>query len=223
MPTSATGISSKSPQLPMRRQVSGFTLLEILVVVIIIGIVVSMAMISINVLGRDRQMDEEARRLQAVLSQAREDAMLEGRDVGLRLDVRGYDFVRYDARQDRWDTVPGDPLLRERAWPDGLEAELWMESRLIQLQSRSTPAADSAGPAPPAVAPTGDAAKSDKDDKDDKDAIDALRPQVVVQASGELVPFEIRLKRAGTEEQRVVTGIADGGIEVKDPNADKQR
>jgi len=136
----------------------------------------------------------------------------------------GQVLVRYDARQDRWDTVPGDPLLRERAWPEGLEAELWMESRLVQLQSRSTPAADSAGPAPPSSAPADDAAKSDKaNNKDDKDAIDALRPQVIVQASGELVPFEIRLKRAGTEEQRVVTGIADGGIDVKDPNADKQR
>src|SRR5262245_61271390 len=193
MPTSATGISSR-PQLPMRHRVSGFTLLEILVVIVIIGIIVSMAVISVNVLGRDRQMDEEARRLQAVLSQAREDAMLQGRDVGLRLDMRGYDFVRYDSRQDRWDTVPGDPLLRERAWPEGLEAELWMESRLVQLQSRTAPDADRAGPAPPASASSGDDATKNDKDKGDPDAIDALRPQVVVQASGDLVPFEIHLK-----------------------------
>jgi len=57
-----------------------------------------------RVLGGDHEMEQEARRLQAVLTQAREDAMLEGRDVGLRVDARGYDFLRYDNRVDAWDS-----------------------------------------------------------------------------------------------------------------------
>jgi hypothetical protein len=73
-----------------------------------------MAVVSMRVLGGDHEMDQEARRLQAVLTQAREDAMLEGRDVGLRVDSSGYDFLRYDGRVDRWDLVADDPLLRER-------------------------------------------------------------------------------------------------------------
>src|SRR5678816_4654175 len=115
---------------------SGFTLLEVLVVVVIIGIITTMAMISINVLGRDRQLDEEAARLQAVLLQVRDEAMLEGRDVGLRLDAHGYDFLRYDTRYQRWQPVIGDVLLKERELPDGGEAQLTLESRRVQIEPR---------------------------------------------------------------------------------------
>jgi len=99
MPTSATG-TSNNPRRRRRadRRSSGFTLLEVLVVVVIIGIITTMAVVSTRVLGGDHEMDQEARRLVAVLTQARDDAMLEGRDVGLRIDARGYDFLRYDGR-----------------------------------------------------------------------------------------------------------------------------
>jgi len=49
-------------------------------------------------------MDQEAKRLAAVLTQAREEAMLQGRDVGLRIDARGYDFLLYDGRNERWNS-----------------------------------------------------------------------------------------------------------------------
>jgi general secretion pathway protein H len=186
MPTSATG-TSNNPRRRRRaaRRSSGFTLLEVLVVVVIIGIITTMAMVSTRVLGGDHEMDQEARRLVAVLTQARDDAMLEGRDVGLRIDSRGYDFLRYDGRVERWDLVSEDPLLRERTLPDGLEASLRLESRQVRLPVRTAPTER-----------------------------ERAQPQVVVMASGDLVPFEVRLERAGTQEIRAIIGSADGKLEI---------
>ena len=187
MPTSATGTSNSRGRGHPRAvpRSSGFTLLEVLVVIVIIGIITSMAMVSTRVLGGDHEMDQEARRLVAVLTQAREDAMLEGRDVGLRIDARGYDFMHYDGRIEQWELVGEDPLLRERSLPDGLEASLLLESRSVRL--------------PPRVAPT---------------ERERPLPQVVLMASGDLVPFEVRLERAGTQEIRAVVGSAAGKLEI---------
>ncbi len=192
MPTSATGTSSNDRRAAPRP--SGFTLLEVLVVIVIIGIITTMAVVSVRVLGGDHEMDQEARRIQAVLTQAREDAMLEGRDVGFRLDARGYDFLRFDTRTERWETVADDPLLRERTLPDGLEAALYMEARQVQLPSRSEPTERT-----------------------------SANPQVVVMASGDLIPFEIRLARAGTAEVRRIEGRLEGAIEIVSEDEQNRR
>ena len=186
MPTSATGTSnSRRRRLGAARRSSGFTLLEVLVVVVIIGIITTMAVVSTRVLGGDHEMDQEAKRLVAVLTQARDDAMLEGRDLGLRIDPRGYDFLLYDGRVEEWDLAGDDPLLRERTLPDGLEASLWLESRPVRLALRTAPTER-----------------------------ERAQPQVVLMASGDLVPFEVRFERAGTREIRAVVGSADGKLEI---------
>jgi len=196
MPTSATGRSSNGPPPgAAARRASGFTLLEVLVVVVIIGIITTMAVVSTRVLGGDHEMDQEAARLSAVLVQAREDAILQGQDVGFRIDPGGYDFLRYDSRRDEWALVSDDPLLRQRALPDGMVAGLVLESRSVQLKPRPEEAT----------------------------ATTTLAPQIVVQASGDLVPFEIVLGREGTEEQRRVTGAVDGTIQVQKDEDERSR
>lgn len=190
MPTSATGISRSDSSAdrcapPCRIRASGFTLLEVLVVLVIIGIVTAMAVVSTSVLGGDHEMDQEARRLQAVLAQAREESMLDGRDVGMRVDRQGYDFLRYNGRTAAWEPVVGDTLLRARELPGGLNASLRLEAREVELKPRAAPTEEAPG-----------------------------QPQIVVMASGDVVPFELLLRRDGTEEVRRVAGTIDGTFEV---------
>ena len=191
MRTSATGTSRNDPTdltgPRCLRPASGFTLLEVLVVLVIIGIITAMAVVSTGVLGGDHQMDEEAQRLQAVLAQAREESMLDGRDVGLRVDRQGYDFLRYNGRVAAWEPVVDDTLLRERELPEGLNASLRLEAREIELEPRTAPTED-----------------------------EPAQPQVLVLASGDVVPFEILLHRDGTQETRRIAGTIEGQFEVHD-------
>ena len=198
MPTSGTGTSNKALRRRAARPASGFTLLEVLVVIVIVGIITSMAVISVKVLGGDHEMDQEAARLRAILVQSREDAMLVGTDVGLRVDTRGYDFLRYDTRKELWQPAVDDPLLRPRALPEGLALQLRLEGRDVVFRKEE----------PQSLL---------------KEAEPLVQPQIVVQASGDLVPFDIFLRRDGTTEERRISGTVEGAIEIHDDARERSR
>jgi len=80
----------------------GFTLVEILVVVVIMAIVISLTVLSVGVTGRDNQLDQETRRIEGLMDLLHERAVLEGRDFGVRIEPNAYEFVVYDNYRDRW-------------------------------------------------------------------------------------------------------------------------
>jgi len=95
---------------------AGFTLLEVLVVLLMIGIILGFATLSVDLGGRERLLEQEAKRLQALLSVAQEEAILENRSLGLRLEADGYQFYQLDEAE-RWQVVEADDSLRPRQLP----------------------------------------------------------------------------------------------------------
>ena len=96
----------------------GFTLVEILVVLVIIAVVISLAVLSVGVTGRDSQLDEESRRIAGLLDLLHDRALLEGRDFGLRLEPTAYEFVVYDPLHDRWLSLNQEQEFRHRSLSD---------------------------------------------------------------------------------------------------------
>jgi general secretion pathway protein H len=119
---------------------SGFTLVEILVVLAIIGVVTGGVLLSFGLLGSDRRLTDEADRLTALLGLAADRAELEVRDHGLRVHHDGYEFLVWDARRREWQPARDDAL-RARRWPSGLGAEVRIDGRPIVLPKRRDPSA----------------------------------------------------------------------------------
>jgi len=110
--------------------------MEIMVVVAIIGLVTAVTLIQFSGNKRDTQLDEEAERMEALFSYVREQAELQTRDYGLRIDDRKYSFVVFDVIGDEWRAADEDDSLREREFPDTIVPQVVVEGRKIVLDSR---------------------------------------------------------------------------------------
>ena len=137
MPTSATGTSATRHAAAA----AGFTLIEILIVVVIIGVISAGILLSLGLTGRDRELEKESDRLLALFTYAREQAELQTREYGVMFQDDGYEFLTYDARRAAWRSVPEDEALGARHLPDGLGFRLSVEARPVVL-TRPTDAQD---------------------------------------------------------------------------------
>jgi general secretion pathway protein H len=116
------------------RAARGMTLIEILVVLVIIGILAMLATLSVGILGEDREIEDEIRRLTGGIELLQEQAQLEGRDYGILLETARYEFLRFDAFEQRWKAVEGDAALAARELPAELTFELVLEGRPVLLR-----------------------------------------------------------------------------------------
>ncbi|HEY0684874.1 MAG TPA: type II secretion system minor pseudopilin GspH [Steroidobacter sp.] len=197
---------------PPGRKHSGFTLLELLVVLVVIGVMVSMAVLSFGVLGRDSQAEEEARRFWVVLQQAREEAELQVEDLGIYIGQDAYEFLRFDSRKNRWELIEYDELFAQRELPAGLRFRLRLESREIVLKP---------GLPERAVVEEKKDGDEDEDEKDERSGLKDLDddqkfpPHVMVLSSGEVMPFELEIEREGQPALWRVTGLANNDLRVE--------
>lgn len=124
-PTLATGTRDGSARGPVlerfgreRNRASGFTLIEVLVVVAIAGIVVALAVV--NLLPGDIEVGRrEAGRMALTLERARDAAWFGGRPTGISFDDAGVHAWRYAG--DRWaPDAEHDARFPERVQVNGL-------------------------------------------------------------------------------------------------------
>jgi general secretion pathway protein H len=111
----------------------GFTLIEILVVVAIIGVMSAVVLLSLSLTGRDRELEDSSDRLLALFNYAREQADLQTREYGVLFQDDGYEFLAYDMRRAGWRSVFEDEVLAARKLPDGLDVKLTLEGRPVVL------------------------------------------------------------------------------------------
>jgi general secretion pathway protein H len=113
-PKKQTGLSSRVSGL-------GFTLIEVMVVVIIIGVLLNYVAIS---LGRNTPGDmlkDEANRLTSLIELASEEALLRSVLIGVDITEESYGFLYLN--EGKWESV-SDSLFRQRQLPEGMELSI---------------------------------------------------------------------------------------------------
>jgi len=166
----------------------GFTLIELLVVIALLGILISIAVVSFNLIGDDRGVQKEIQKISSLIDLASEEAQMQGRDYGLEFLQTGYRFVEYDPFLDTWNEVIGDELLRPRTLQEDMELELRLEDRRVLLQTEAKET-------------------EQEDDMNNRDLTDDYLPHVLILASGDITPFQLFVVR--------LTDRATVGLELK--------
>ena len=97
------------------RRAHGFTLIELMVVLVIIGVCTAGIGLGMGtLLDPQRRLRQDALRLAQHLQVARDEARIDGRTIRWQADAKGYAFSRRDGG--RWTTLQRDDLLRPRQW-----------------------------------------------------------------------------------------------------------
>jgi general secretion pathway protein H len=207
----------------------GFTLIEIMIVVVIIGVISATVLLSINLTGRDKDLDKESDRLLTLVNYVREQAEMQTREFGIVVHDDGYQFVAYDTRRRLWREIYEDDVLRQRKLPDGLDFKLVVDARPVVLvatgevkppdpkdKKKTKTLAD--------VKSLDDAGSSLKDaggkklgdDSGTLGDVKKIVPQIMIYSSGDLSSFEITMEREGGVRS-VTLAIDEKGVVIAKP------
>lgn len=138
MPTSATGSSPVAGHGTGGRTAprsGGFTYIELLVAVLLIGLLVSLAVLSLPTETPVDRLEREAARLHARMDLAREEAVLQVRTLGLRVADGHYRFQ--ELSQEGWRALPDDRVLPEHELPDEMRLDVELDGIEIALDAET--------------------------------------------------------------------------------------
>jgi type II secretion system protein H len=170
----------------------GFTLIELLVVIAIAAILVTIVVISFNLVGVDRAVEKQVVKLSTLIDMASDEAQIQGRDYGLEFLQAGYRFVEYDPFLNVWNEVVGDDLLQPRELDEDMVVELFLEGRRVLLQAKAKDT------------------EVDDENKPNRDLTDDYLPHVLIMASGDITPFRLDIVRL-TDDLAIGLELEFGG------------
>lgn len=163
----------------------GFTLIEIMVVIAIMGIMLGLGMFAFGDGGLSDKLEQESNRLYGLIKLAQEESILNSSELALELENDGYVFkiseFNEKTKKYEWNNIIGDKIFRKRELTAGIELDLKIENEILAFN----------------------------DDSEDK----VIR--IYILSSGELTPFELVLKIEELEQYFEITGKINGKVIIK--------
>jgi general secretion pathway protein H len=180
--------SQHGSALARYRAQSGFTLIEIMVVVVIIGIMASSIVLSIRTDKLGEHMEMDMQRIQALLKMAREEAVMQNEEIALRVGENSYSFEILGEKG--WQAITDDKIFRERKVVDGTELALKVDDLEIKFGQQQAEAGEDKIPP----------------------------PRIFILSSGEIMPFELILRTHDQSLQYSLKVEQDGTVTLVTPD-----
>ena len=192
------------------RQSQGFTLLEMMIVVILMGLMAVAVIPSIGQSGPKKKMEQQAKKFIAITELVMDETVLSGQFIGIVVDPDGYHFVVY--KDEKWQPMTSDRLTTEHKMDEGISLEVIVDGLpLKQSDEENESWFDDDDPF---------AGDSDNLDEEKKKFPE---PQIMLFPSGEVTPFELHFVAKddeGREIDELVTGTALGQLTLGRPDED---
>ena len=162
---------------------AGFTLLELMVVLVLVGIIFSFAMLSLGGDDLGEMMEQETRRLVTLLELASDEAVLRGEELAVQFSADGFEFLILQNAV--WQASGEDGLLKAYELPPGIELRIEVDGD------------------PPVLV--------EQDEEEDEE--DSETPQVFILSSGEMTPFTATLQSRDSEVRYLLSATVLGQLD----------
>ncbi|MDB6062866.1 MAG: type secretion system protein GspH [Verrucomicrobiaceae bacterium] len=157
-------MSATGPRINSR----GFTLIEVMVVLVIVAVLAGLLVIGFTDSPQQR-LRKEARDLATLINAAADEAVMRSMELGLVVDGSGYQFVVFDLEKKQWQAAPERAFARHK-FTDGYAIDFAIDGTQVDDQTRQRIQAFAER--------SGDA---------------AMRPSLLILSSGEVTPFRLTL------------------------------
>ncbi len=191
--------------------IKGFTLIEVMVVIAIIGIIVTAVQFGFSGERPEKKLYQSSLRFSATFESASEYGLLNNIELGLLLTKNSYQFLGYDGVS--WNDIPEQLWLGEKTLPENIEITLELDDLPIEqpllFDSSVFNAEDEEG-----------FSLNAKEDK-----IKKRLPQVYLLSGGDITPFSLtfyfnedtpQIEKLDHLSYRV-TGIYDARLTIEGP------
>ena len=155
----------------------GFTLVEVMLVMLLIGLLATTVVMNFSGESRQERLDKEAERFQQLFQFVAETAMLKQQEWGLYVQDDRYGFLYYSNEDGKWAAADEPASLQQYKLPADIKLSLELEglpgedSNLLSQLDWQT----------------------DEDEQPEEESEVPVLPQVFILSSGEISPFKLLL------------------------------
>lgn len=176
------------------RRNQGFTLIELMIVMVIIGFMIGLAVVAFSN-SPEKIVYKEAKRLQMIMNMAADSAMIEGLEFGLAYsrdsETNGYQLLQFNADDFTWNETESGPF-KFHQLDDNVTIKLQLEndSQSEEVQARLE-----------------QLKKLNNESQ--------LAPSILLLSSGEITPFIVTLSYGDDEAQSQVSSDGISGVTIQ--------